>query len=141
MRRKQKGDKNMSHCLYFVLIEKNEAENSQQARECGINELNKNGFVHDDKYFRWGHCDWFVVGGRWSKILSGKNENPTKDPYLTIGHEDDAMILTKELLENLKEKYGTVECFMASDTYELEVNEIEESHIDNYWIVVIDYHC
>lgn len=130
----------MGHYLYFVLIDKKDASNSKEAREQATDELDNNGFVYSGGYFGGGKCDCYVIGGRWSGFLSNSEDEPERNTYLDYGYEDDALILTKQLLKELKGRVKEVLCFIPSTSEELIVGALDEDHIDNYWIVVVDYH-
>ena len=61
-----------------------------------------------------------------------------RDSYEEDGYEDDAMLLTKELYDNLLKEYeGTVESEYHAD---LDNEEISRDMIGKKWIVVVDYH-
>lgn len=54
----------------FLTFSKNDAENSEDARDLATDFLNFNGFVGNDKKYSSGVADWFVIGGRWSGELT-----------------------------------------------------------------------
>lgn len=59
------------HSLYFVLISKQDAENSQETRHRAMSELDNNNFASESNgYFGSSEADWYVIGGRWSGELS-----------------------------------------------------------------------
>jgi len=59
------------HSLYFVLLEKGDAKNSQEARQKARQTLDENSFSNDNNgYFGSSKADWYVIGGRWSGELS-----------------------------------------------------------------------
>jgi hypothetical protein len=61
-----------------------------------------------------------------------------RDTYALDGYEDDAMLLTKELYDNLLKEYeGTVDSEYHAD---LDCDEISPDMIGKKWIVVVDYH-
>jgi len=57
------------HVRYFVTFNKEEAETSLEARSYAMDYLQENNFVGQG---RWGGglADWFVIGGRWSGVLT-----------------------------------------------------------------------
>lgn len=128
------------HILYFVKI--TDAENSQEAREKATQVLDDNNFASDSNgFFGNSKADWYVVGGRWSGILSGNNDQQ-RDNYAPLGHEDDAMKITPELLKTLKAEYGDSEIFLVDEDSEDEsiINHLDITECEGDWIVVIDYH-
>ncbi len=58
------------HNLYFVLVDKDKAKNSRQARKKAIPILESEGFFFCEGYFTLAQADWAVVGGRSSGTLS-----------------------------------------------------------------------
>jgi len=72
------------HSSYFVLIPKDNAKDSLEARETAIQTLeNEQFFNNDGGYFSCGKADWGVVGGRWTGILANLdveiNDNEAKN--------------------------------------------------------------
>jgi hypothetical protein len=59
------------HYVYFVKLNKDDANDARGAIERVESMLESNGFVLNEGYWGGGKCDWFVVGGRWSGVLSG----------------------------------------------------------------------
>jgi hypothetical protein len=57
------------HARFLVTFNKDEAETSLEARSYVTDYLQENGFVGEG---RWGGgmADWFVIGGRWSGVLT-----------------------------------------------------------------------
>jgi hypothetical protein len=57
------------HYRFLVTFNKDEAETSLEARSYVMDYLQENGFVGEG---RWGggYADWFVIGGRWSGVLT-----------------------------------------------------------------------
>lgn len=57
------------HFRFLVTCEQDAAETSEAARDYVLDTLLEEGFCGEG---RWGGglCDWFVIGGRWSGILS-----------------------------------------------------------------------
>jgi hypothetical protein len=57
------------HSSFFVTFNKERASSSEEAREYVYDTLMEEGFCSDG---RWGGgmADWFVIGGRWSGVLS-----------------------------------------------------------------------
>lgn len=81
------------------------------------------------------------------KDMGGKDKHPyNRDNYDTYGAEDDAQIITPELLKALKKahgktnKYGdSVEVFDPEEQEEYTINQLTKDCIGD-WLVVIDYH-
>jgi hypothetical protein len=57
------------HYRFLVTFNKDEAETSLDARSYVMDYLQENGFAGEG---RWGggYADWFVIGGRWSGVLT-----------------------------------------------------------------------
>ena len=85
--------------------------------------------------------------------LGGKGDSPfTRDTYLDMGYEDDAMMVTKNIFNNVIKdmfqdyEYGKV----AKDTWHVKLIVLdegdypetltEESIVGKYWAVIVDYH-
>jgi len=134
------------HCLYFVKIDDKEIKTSQQAREHATNILDANNFASDSNGF-YGNskADWYVVGGRWSGLLS-KKQDEERDGYQELGYDDDAVQITPELLAQLKaEDYGDVEVAVIEEggiEHESTINQLilDGDDYSNQWLVTIDYH-
>jgi len=59
------------HFRLFILTNKENAKTSQEARDYVYQQLeNDNSFVGDGGRFSSPIADWFVVGGRWSGVLT-----------------------------------------------------------------------
>jgi len=58
------------HASLFVCIDVDIASNSREAREYVTQWLYDEGFVQQSTYFSNGVADYFVIGGRWSGILT-----------------------------------------------------------------------
>lgn len=59
------------HNLYFVYLGKDEKiKSSSEARRRVNGLLESNSFAGGEGYWGGGKADWFVIGGRWSGILS-----------------------------------------------------------------------
>jgi len=71
--------------------------------------------------------------------LGGKDVNPFNRDQYHCNFEDDAMLITKELIENLKKVHSGVEVFDADEIDEFTVADLKEESIGS-WLVVIDYH-
>jgi hypothetical protein len=59
------------HCIYFVKVSKDEAASAREAIDRAQSILEENNFAGNDGYWGGGKCDWFVMGDRWSGVLSG----------------------------------------------------------------------
>jgi hypothetical protein len=125
------------HTRFLVTLGKDEADDSQSAREYVYNALTEEGFVGTGRWSS-GLCDWFVIGGRWSGLLSGMRAKG-RDRLDELGHKDDAMILTESIYERLLKGYEGID----SDDCEyadLEFERCSREMIGKKWIVVVDYH-
>jgi len=59
------------HYLYFVLLGKDEATTSQEARDMAQSRLEEENFASDQNgFFGSSKADWYVIGGRWSGELT-----------------------------------------------------------------------
>jgi hypothetical protein len=58
------------HHLYFAKISKKQVKTSEEAITEAVSGLDRNQFCGDGGYFTSHKSDWYVVGGRWSGILS-----------------------------------------------------------------------
>jgi len=72
------------HFLYFVKIDRKEAETSREAINRAESILANNGFIFSEGFWGGGKCDWFVMGGRWSGTLSGL---AVKDDFILAAHK------------------------------------------------------
>jgi hypothetical protein len=182
------------HYLYFVRVQKNEAENSADACERAQQILENEGFAGEGGFFGSSKADWFVIGGRWSGELSKfdpkvvkaqkyiKKTWPTaweatnnfysslkdkladkksdeaqaeayhlketglpfyRDSYIHTGYNDDAVVITAELIKALKKEYKDtseiVECFDSVNGEEIYISKLPKQSIGDY-LVVVDYH-
>lgn len=57
------------HHLYYAIVSKDEAKNSEEARLEAQSTLDANNFSGEGGYFGGSKADWYVVGGRWSGHL------------------------------------------------------------------------
>ncbi len=151
------------HCLYFVIFNREDAENSHQARLHAENTLLNENFSISEGFFGRGRADWFVIGGRWSGVLkrillglssdnkekletTWKNagiKEPTpyeRDDCQSLGYEDDAMIIDQKLFDGLQKMYSDVEIYDANDYREDTLSEFSAEELIGHWIVVIDYY-
>ena len=151
------------HYLYFVVFDKKEAKDSDEARGLAESTLVEQNFCGGEGYFCESKADWFVIGGRWSGLLSwiqleidpSNQEKLRKawkkanikevfpydrNTFSSEGHGDDAMIVGQKLLEALRKKYSDIEIYDADNNYEISLGGLEDKDLLNRWIVVIDYH-
>lgn len=61
------------HSVYFAVVPKDKAQNSEEARSYALEMLDGENFTGESGYFGGGKADWFVIGGRWSGLLSEAN--------------------------------------------------------------------
>lgn len=134
------------HNLYFVVVPEGDAKNAKKAMEVAEGRLEAEGFVDNDGYFSQGRSDWFVVGGRWSGILSVAAGKKTAEEVNAEkrddckSYPDDAMRLTPEIRKSLIKIFADPEVGVAGKPFmEFSMKELKDSH-DGDWIVVIDYH-
>jgi hypothetical protein len=67
-----------------------------------------------------------------------KNIPYQRDTYKEHGYEDDAMIITEELYDNLLKEYeGRVE---SKHHIDLDYEPVSPEMIGKKWVVVVDYH-
>ncbi len=87
------------HCIFLTTLSKHRAKTSKQARREVTRWLSQNINHHCLP----GITDWFVIGGRWSGMLSPRNLDSKRNRYKKYGYEDDALIVTGSLYDkNLK---------------------------------------
>jgi len=149
------------HNIYFWLVKKTEADTSEEAKIVFKNFLEENWFTYEWFYSNW-RADWFVIGGRWSWILKDLEEwtelfsqSDNRYRYNDLGESDDAMLLNKKLYDNIKKRYKELADSFSDDdilivnTYDLEEYPLDEmpekdsngdTLVDNYYIIVVDYH-
>ena len=83
----------------------------------------------------------------WEK-MGGKGKNTYERN--TFGHddqEDDCILMTKEILAKLKERYGKeyeygegTEVFFPDIMEEHYLKDVDSESVENYYFIVIDYH-
>ena len=61
-----------------------------------------------------------------------------RDSYKHYGHEDDAMIVTQELYDNLLKEYEGTED--GEHNADLEYDSFSPDFVGKKWVVVVDYH-
>lgn len=71
------------HQVYFVYLPKGEKiKTSKEARRRANDELDANNFANESNgYFGMSKADWFMIGGRWSGLLTeilGRERIPDK---------------------------------------------------------------
>jgi hypothetical protein len=70
------------HSRLFVLFDKDEAENSEAARNVASEMLDANGFTGLGGVFSSPPADWYSIGGRWSGELTWLHLGPEKQDEL-----------------------------------------------------------
>lgn len=58
------------HYRYIVVMDKDHADTSEEARTDVRDYLEENDFAGSGRRFNSGLADWFVIGGRWSGELT-----------------------------------------------------------------------
>lgn len=58
------------HCRLLVLIDRESAKTSKEARQEVFQRLHDDGFAGEGTRFSSPIADWFVIGGRWSGVLT-----------------------------------------------------------------------
>lgn len=103
------------HYRLLVTFDKENASNSQEAREYAYNELSEDGsFVGEGGRFNSPISDWFVIGGRWSGELQSKllkenffdtvhKEIPSKHNF---GYSTDELKENNEKIQKIWERLG-----------------------------------
>ncbi len=93
-------------------------------------------------------CDWFVIGGRFSGLLT-KFQKPAKlshvqrDFHRDFGYMDDAMLLDQVLYLKLLSQYEgrAIGRRMEQLAFlDLVGERVSPEFIKNKWLVVVDYH-
>lgn len=128
------------HNLYFAIVPKDKAKDSAEAREVAMRELVINSFFDQEWLWSSGKWDWGVVWGRRSWVLVEKDDDPDRDSYKDNGMDDDALILTKEIIKSLQSRwYWETEVYDMELGEEIDIDTLWDNHLW-HWIVVIDYH-
>ena len=126
---------------YRLLVTTGQARSSLEARNAARLLLPALGFVIDHTQL-WpsGVADWFVIGGRFTGSLAGISdaEWENRDHGATLGHEDDAQLVTAELYDRLLARQE--EWPDSSHYADLERTPLSRRFIGWKWLVVIDYH-
>ncbi len=115
---------------------------SEQARDYVSQWLLDEHFVSGGRFCQ-GWCDWFVIGGRWSGILTEKPEAETaqrSNQYDLAGTEDDAMIVTPEVYEKHLKQFEGQYGESPAEWWDIEESEMSADFVGKKWVVVVDYH-
>jgi len=135
------------HCRLLVTLDRSLAGTSEEAREVVYEMLSEDSSFIGSETVRFNSpvCDWFVIGGRWSGMLSGDFKSK-RNNYLELGYEDDAQILTKRLYKKfiVEEWEGNEVYFSGEEIAEyvdLNSDGISLEYVDKKWLIVVDYHC
>jgi len=115
------------HFKALMTFKKENAKNSQEAREYVINYLENEGFCSSG-YFSNSIADWFVIGGRWSGELQNIDiEKKIKKMLQKKGKPKDEFIYESDIEENKKEiekiwkdSGGKGECSWIRDNYKVD---------------------
>lgn len=82
----------------------------------------------------------------WRK-LGGKGDNAfIRNTYAHEGYQDDAVLMTKDLLQRLKDKYKEptfgegIEVYFPEELEENYLKDVSPDTVENYYFVVVDYH-
>ena len=63
-----------------------------------------------------------------------------RDSYIHTGYNDDAVVITAELIKALKKEYDNdIEVYDSVNYQEINVVELNKEYIGD-WLVVVDYH-
>ena len=126
----------------------------EKERSRARNILENKGFVtQEGSYWGGGKCDWFVIGGRWSGILTQalgqipiqdtRKKTSQRDTYNHLGYDDDSMVLTRKLLDGLQHNklayLNGVEVYDEDNYEEKLISDLTTDDIGKV-IVVVDYH-
>ncbi|HWB10544.1 MAG TPA: hypothetical protein VG826_15045 [Pirellulales bacterium] len=142
---------------------------SEQVREDAFDRLmDDNSFCGEGGRFGGPICDWFVIGGRWSGLLTettigdayrtaagneqgaaldavwsrhgGAGPSPTnRDSYEQLGYVDDAMIVSEALYNALLAENEGIDTD-CQHFADLDGEEVSRGFIGRKWLVVVDYH-
>jgi len=82
------------HVRALITFKKDNASNSQEARDYTENFLLNEGF-NDNRFFSRGICDWFVIGGRYSGVLLQASE-PGLESFFDWYYEQIKQMTEKE---------------------------------------------
>ena len=132
-----------------MTLGRHRAETSEQARKEVVRWLNRN----IDHCCMPGITDWFVVGGRWSGILSSGTLDPLRNHYQELGYEDDALLLTTKLYDTYlqpferhvrrTDHFRTYHCggFTRMGSFvDLDNELLSDDFIYRKWLIVTDCH-
>jgi hypothetical protein len=138
------------HYLMLAVITMPAGATSLQTRKHVFQRLSREpAFRSGSGFFCSPICDWFVIGGGWSGVLTrvraGQEEPPFDcDTGAELGTEDDAQIIDQMIYDNAIRPYeGTVvDC--RYDHYRFVDLDDEPADATRYvgkkWVVVVDYH-
>jgi hypothetical protein len=142
---------------------------SKHVREDAFNRLmDDDSFCGEGGRFGFPLCDWFVIGGRWSGLLSqtligdayraaagdqhgaaldaiwsrhgGPGPSPdNRDNYEQLGYPDDAMIVSEALYDALLAENEGIDSD-CQHYADLDGDEVSRGFIGRKWLVVVDYH-
>src|SRR6266542_3180026 len=155
------------HSQIFVTVNKDAAlDTSEKARMYVSHYLADEGFATEDR-FTSSYGDWFLIGGRWTGLLTDKQHDLLKiygrpvlgkfklgDLKIAYGHDDDAQVVTKELyVRFLKPFEEGAEGIYESDNSEgvlfrektggfldVDYEEVSADFIGKKWLVLVDLH-
>lgn len=135
------------HYLYFVVVDKEEATTSEEARINAYNTLEREWFVNSWYFWNWP-ADYYSVWWKWTWLFSELNWKDTPDREWTSNfnmywYEDDAIIITEDIINKLKENYKDdedIEIFNSMDYEDLKLSTFNTEEFKWHWLVIIDYH-
>ncbi len=135
------------HTILYVTLARHHARTSAAARRSVSDTL-----AADPTFVEEGTdnatCDWFVIGGRASGRLSGAPEETlvTRDPYTTLGQDDDARLVDATLYTTFLHRYaGSVTHAGQRDAFgpfrDLDGDPVSPAFLGTKWLVLVDYHA
>jgi hypothetical protein len=137
------------HSLLLVTCSNVHAATSAQARHYVYTKLRTTPLFMDEEHEADQFvCDWFVIGGRYSSILTGytkgvKQSQPGRDFHRDEGYADDAMLIDHGLYLRLLAKYEGQAIGRRMEQLaflDMDGERVSPQFIKHKWVVVVDYH-
>ena len=136
------------HSLLLVTCSRDYADTSAEARQYVYHTLQKKPLFVNDEPGDIFVCDWFVIGGRFSGILT-RFAKPTtlshkqRGIHRDFGYADDAMLLDQTLYLRLLAQYEGRAVGRRMDQLaflDLDGERVSPEFVQRKWVVVVDYH-
>ena len=146
------------HYLLLVTMDRRHAKTSTTARRSVLERLYAiPSFVAGEDGQTWSIADWFVIGGRFTGLLSDGRQTTwlpkvyaeltaPRDPHRDLGYEDDAQIVDQVLYDRLLAPYARQNMRYDRSEGHLAFLDLDgdpvapTTFIARKWLVVVDYH-